>query len=214
MIYTEAKKKSEKAGSSTSSPSAPKKMKLAAMKQATMNDFQPLKVWGKYDPRAIKTNEKIINMIAIDNQPFSIVSDKGFIELLAHLEPRYLIPSRKYFNEVMLPRAYQNLTSDISKLLQKSSYFSFTTDIWTNSKTNISYLSLTAHWLNESFVYNHRVLHCREMEGRHTGLNISANIKDMLQNWGINLNQVHLIMQDNAYNMRLAMVLSNITSIP
>ena len=114
----------------------------------------------------------------------------------------------------MLQRAYQKLTSDISKLLEKSSNFSFTTDIWTNSKTNTSYLSLTAHWLNESFVYIHRVLHCREIEGRHTGLNISANIKDMLQNWRINHNQVHLIVRDNAYNMRLGMVLSNIASIP
>ena len=127
-------------------------------------------------------------MIAIDNQPFSIVNDKGFIDLLAHLEPSYLIQNKEYFNEVMLQRAYQNLTSDISKLLEKSSNFSFTTDIWTNSQTNTSYLSLTAHWLNESFVYIHRVLHCREIEGRHTGLNISANIKDMLQNWGINHN--------------------------
>ena len=67
-------------------------------------------------------------MIAIDNQPFSIVNDKGFIELLAHLDPRYLIQSRKYFNEVMLQRAYQNLMSDISKLLKKSSNFTFTTE--------------------------------------------------------------------------------------
>ena len=113
----------------------------------------------------------------------------------------------------MLQRGYQKLTSDIYKLLENSSNFSFTTDIWTNSKTNTSYLSLTAHWLNESFVYIHRVLHCREIEGRHTGLNISANIKDMLQNWRINHNQVHLIVRDNAYNMRLGMVLSNIASI-
>ena len=130
VIYTAAKKTSaEKAGSSTGSPSAPKKIKLAAMKQSTMNDFKNFKPWGKDDPKTIMVNEKIINMIAIDNQPFSIVNDKGFIELLAHLEPRYLIPSRKYFNEVMLQQAYQNLTSDISKLLEKSSNFSFTTDM-------------------------------------------------------------------------------------
>ena len=67
-------------------------------------------------------------MIPIDNQPFSIVNDKGFIVLLAHLEPIYLIPSRRYFNEVMLPRAYQILRSDIAKLLKKSLYFYFTTD--------------------------------------------------------------------------------------
>ena len=89
------------------------------MKQSTMNDFKNFKLWGKDDPKTIMVNKKIINMIAIDNQLFSIVNDKGFIELLAHLEPRYLIPSRKYFNEVMLQQAYQNLTSDISNISGK-----------------------------------------------------------------------------------------------
>ena len=38
----------------------------------------------------------------MDNQPFSIVEYQGFIELLVKLEPRYVIPSTKYFNETML----------------------------------------------------------------------------------------------------------------
>ena len=38
------------------------------------------------------------------------------------------------------------------------------------------------------------------MEGRHTGLNISDNIKDMLQHWKKDLNRIHLIVWDNAYN--------------
>ena len=53
-------------------------------------------------------------MIAMDNQP-SMVEDRGFIELLPELEPRYVIPSTKYFNETMLPQAYDNLKLKISK---------------------------------------------------------------------------------------------------
>ena len=45
-------------------------------------------------------------MIAMDNQPFTITSDQGFIDLLATLEPRYLILSTKYFTDPMLPKAY------------------------------------------------------------------------------------------------------------
>ena len=62
-------------------------------------------------------------MTAMDNQPLSIVNDQGFIYLLAHLEPKYFIPSRNFFNEVMILRAYQSLGSDIAKLLKKFSYF-------------------------------------------------------------------------------------------
>ena len=41
-------------------------------------------------------------MIAIDNQPFSIVKDQVLIELLAELDPKFVISSNKYFNETML----------------------------------------------------------------------------------------------------------------
>ena len=37
-----------------------------------------------------------MNVIAIDNQPFLIVEDQSFIELLAELKPRYVIPSTEY----------------------------------------------------------------------------------------------------------------------
>ena len=44
-----------------------------------------------------------MNMIAMDNQPFSITNDQGFIDLLAALEPSYLIPNTKYFTGTMFP---------------------------------------------------------------------------------------------------------------
>lgn len=217
VAYTAAKRKSsEQAGSSSSSPSAPapKQVKLAAMKQASMDNFKPIKVWNINDAGATKIHTKIMNMIAMDNQPFSVVNDQGFIELLAHLEPRYLIPSSKYFNEVMLPDVYNRLKCSIAESLNEASFLSCTTDIWTNSNSNTSFLSLTAHWLKENFSFEHYVLHCKEIEGRHTGLNICENIKAMLSNWSINLDRVHLVVRDNAYNMRLGMSLLNTNSLP
>ena len=138
-----------------------------------------------------------MNMIAMDNQPFSIVEDQGFIELLAELEPRYVIPSTKFFNETMLPQAYDSLKLKISKELSNASSLSFTSDMWKNSKTNESYISLTAHWLNENFEFKHCVLHCREMEGEHNGLNICNYIKDILSDWDITLVRVHIFFARN-----------------
>ena len=40
---------------------------------------------------------------------FSIVEDHGFIEFLAQLNSRYVIPSAEYFNETMLQHAYNSL---------------------------------------------------------------------------------------------------------
>ena len=59
-----------------------------------------------------------MNFIAMSNQPFT--EEKGFIELIAHLQPKYLIPSRKYFVEKMLPTSYRKLRSAVFEKLSKA----------------------------------------------------------------------------------------------
>ena len=77
--------------------------------------------------------------MALDNQPFSVVEDQGFIELVAQLEPCYLIPSRTYFSETMLPEVYNELRATVMKELAAAHHVSFTTDVWTNSHSNDSF---------------------------------------------------------------------------
>ena len=49
-------------------------------------------------------HRKIAEMVALDKQPFSIVKDSGFKALLmALLEPRYGLPSRRYIAETVIP---------------------------------------------------------------------------------------------------------------
>ena len=49
---------------------------------------QKTSFWGLNDPRALCIHRKIGEMITVDNQPFSLVEDIGFIHLLHTLEPR------------------------------------------------------------------------------------------------------------------------------
>ena len=56
--------------------------------------------------------------------------------------------------------------------------------------------------LDKSFEYKHRALHCKEIEGSHTGFNISDNIKKVLENWGIPMDRIHVLLRDNAFNMK------------
>ena len=57
----------------------------------------------------------------------------------------------------------------------------------------------------ESFKYKHRALHCKEIEGSHTGFNICENI--MLESWGINVNRILVFLRDNAFNMKAGMLM-------
>ena len=67
--------------------------------------------------------------MALDFQPYSIVSDTGFTELLT-LEPRYNLPSCRYFIEDVVPGIANNINSKLAEVLKDVTYLSLTTDIW------------------------------------------------------------------------------------
>ena len=71
-------------------------------------------------------------MIANDSQPFSIVEDTGFIQLIKHTCPQYIVPSMKYFSEKIIPEIYANLRQRLFEDIHSDDNFSisFTTDIW------------------------------------------------------------------------------------
>ena len=70
-----------------------------------------------------------MNMIAMNNQSFSTVEDQGFVELLAEIEPRYVVPSTKYISETMLQQDYDSLKLKVTKQLRHASSLSFISDV-------------------------------------------------------------------------------------
>lgn len=54
-------------------------------------------------------NKLIVQMIAIDVQPLSLVENQGFKELINFLQPKYKIPGRKFFTENLMPKIYSSL---------------------------------------------------------------------------------------------------------
>ena len=120
--------------------------------QLTLSETQArVKQWDINNSNAVRIHRKIAEMMAIDYQPFSIVSDVGFTRLLKTLEPRYNVPSRKYFTENVVPRIKQDIDTRLAELIKDVPFISLTTDIWSTSLTNESLISMTAHWVNESF---------------------------------------------------------------
>lgn len=105
-----------------------------------------------------------MEMIALDNQPFWLVENLGLVWLLQVIEPRYSLPSRKYFVEKLLPKIYYEVKSRVKSKTDGVSHFSFTTDAWSASTGKCSLLSLTAHWLTESFVKKSAVLYIQPLE--------------------------------------------------
>ena len=154
-----------------------------------------IKKWGINSPCAQKMTRKIGEMIALDNHPFSVVEDIGFLRLMQQLEPRYSVPSRKYVTEVVIPRIVVGLTNEVQKLLKPVVWFNFTTDIWSTDASSDSLLSLTLHWFSDSFERQSAVLHAEPIHGSHTGELLCEHYKRTLTKWKIKESQVHLMVQ-------------------
>lgn len=99
-----------------------------------------------------KNNESIVYYISRDMQPLSTIDDNGFRRLLQTLEPtcRYEPPTRKTITQTYLTKLYSKTQDKVQQQFKNAKYFSFTTDMWT-SLSNQSYMSVTAHFIDNSF---------------------------------------------------------------
>ena len=46
---------------------------------------------------------RVAEITSIDLQLYSLVEDNGFIRLVAELDPRFVLPSKLYLSEVVIP---------------------------------------------------------------------------------------------------------------
>ena len=61
------------------------------------------------------------------------------------------------------------------------------------------------HWNDESYARRSAILHVQKMEGSHSGAAICQMIEKMIDGWKISKQRVHLVLTDNASNMKKAL---------
>ncbi|KYN02015.1 Zinc finger BED domain-containing protein 4 [Cyphomyrmex costatus] len=141
-------------------------------------------------------------MMALDAEAFTLVERKGFERLIKYLAPQYPLPCRTYFSDKIIPQLHGTLKTRICEKLATATYISFCTDIWTCSANNEAFISLTAHFIRsddmEREIY---VLSVKHLPSSHIGINIDQILNDIMEEWHISSNKIHLILRDNVSNM-------------
>ncbi|XP_076301646.1 zinc finger BED domain-containing protein 4-like [Lasioglossum baleicum] len=155
--------------------------------------------------RAKAITTAIALMIIRDCQPFCIVNDSGFKNLIKLLEPRYNLPSRITFSDTIIPTIYENEKKRIATILEKdietTESFAFTTDGWT-SRSNENYLSVTVHYMNSNFVIQNLTLKISNVTESHTGEHIHSFLKNTLREWNLHNEEFNIFfVTDNAANI-------------
>lgn len=141
-------------------------------KQSSMTSYVPKKV-GVSEKN--KIDNAILKMIVWDFQPFSMVDDRGFRNLMTIVYPNYKIPSRKFFANTLLPAVYEETSVNL-KLVVKEEALSvcITTDAWTSS-INDSFIVTTAHYIDNNFELKTVLPDCSVFKESHTSENVAKN---------------------------------------
>ena len=66
-------------------------------------------------------------------------------------------------------------------------------------------MSLTTHWIDDSCARQSAVLCVNKIEGSHSGAAICQMIETMIDSWQISKERIHLVLTDNASNMKKAL---------
>ena len=80
------------------------------------------------------------------------MDDIGISHLIGALEPHYVMPSRRYITETIMPKLYEKYKKGVKSQLKGVPHFSFTSNLWSTTVNVISLMSLTAHWVTVDFV--------------------------------------------------------------
>lgn len=168
--------------------------------QTLLTCLEKKKLWDINNPKSVEIHYAIGEMIALDNQPNSIVDDKGFNRLIKLLKPQYQLPSRKYIKDVIISDIFVKCKQKIEILLNETEAVSITSDIWTESTNNHSFLSFTCHWIENNFESRQAVLNIKHFPTNHTSENISELLLNVLDTWNLK-EKIHLFVRDNGINI-------------
>lgn len=142
--------------------------------------------------------------IAKDMVPIYTVEKPGFIHLLKVLDPRYVLPSRKYFSDVALPQLYNSTHQRIAAELDGVLFYSATTDLW-SSRVMQPYLSLTLHFINDDWTLRSVCLQTAYFHDEHKGEIIAQGLKDALSSWNLPEDRLTCMTTDSGTNMLKAL---------
>ena len=206
--YNEAHKEKEKDdGASASTAAGLTQPNLVQM-------FDAQRKWSNSDTRSKQADLAIVQMIATDNQPFSVVSDVGFKRLVTLLEPRYSLKTEKFYRTDLFDGVHTKVENKIKELVTLENagpYLSFTTDCWSGD-TEFQ-MSLTCHFINSDWERKLIVLSVKAMYGSHTGEYISEVFLRLLRHWGIDTERVLLVLRDSGANMVKGMRLTEVPDL-
>ncbi|CAK1547969.1 unnamed protein product [Leptosia nina] len=162
------------------------------------SSFGEIHAYTSTGDKTKRINNAIMFMICRDNQPFSLVENEGFKNLLKVTVPHYKIPSRTSVTR-WIDEKYDALSTVMKNKLCCVENLTLTSDIWSDLQMR-SYLGVTAHF-GIGIEFHVVTLGVYHLDERHTSEYIAQTLTKTCEEWGFNTDKVTAVVTDNAANM-------------
>jgi hypothetical protein len=139
-----------------------------------------LKPW-KFDPA--KVRKALIKMFIECELSFSFVERDEFRNFVQTLCPSVKIPSRFTVARDIVDYYLEEKKKLKGFFVKNKPRVSFTTDTWTSNQ-RINYMCLTAHFIDDEWNYNKKIINFKPIFS-HKGDALASAIEECLIEWGI-----------------------------
>ncbi|CAH1115658.1 unnamed protein product [Psylliodes chrysocephalus] len=129
-------------------------------------------------------DDKLLELIAKDIQPFSVVEDTGFRDFCHALNPSYVLPSRKTLSKTLIPAKYLDTLNKTKGVVSNVESVTITTDLW-SSRNNDSYMGVTGHFIDANYVVKSVLLDIFLFKGFHTSANLADELLRIVKEWDL-----------------------------
>ncbi|KAL5233952.1 hypothetical protein ACI65C_001362 [Semiaphis heraclei] len=159
--------------------------------------------------RTEQIHKALAKMIAINQMPPSFCSSSGFKQFMSIVEPNYII-----CKEGAIKQRLKGFKSSVEVLIKKelkdARSVSCTSDCW-SSIAQESYITVTAHFIDDQWCPKSYTLTTHKLDDRHTASNLSNQLEITFNKWEID-QKIMAVVTDNAKNVLNAVnLLDNIT---
>ena len=162
------------------------------------------KPYDRNSPKSLKITRKLAVFVGIGHVANRIVECEEFRELLAELDPRYVVPGRAGI-DVEMTKVLSDLKGRVAAKIRDARKVSLCADIWTKKGLTEAFVGITAHFFTRTD-HKRRVatLAVRTIQSPHTADRIEEVVRQVLEEWDIPQEKVRAILTDNGSNITAA----------
>ncbi|KAL5562183.1 hypothetical protein UlMin_031930 [Ulmus minor] len=139
-------------------------------------------------------------MIVLHEYPLSIVEHEGFKRYSNSLQPLFKVPSRNTIRADIF-KMFEAEKHKLQRVLESnSSRVAITTDMWTTSNQKRGYMAITAHFIDESWVLQDRIIRFMYVPSPHDAENLGDALMEYLLDWNIERKLLTLTLDNCSTN--------------